>query len=401
MKDPNIEVSQNKDGICVFQCKAFLNPTRSCIGDCFKLCPNICKTLLVGNPFPPFFTSPPSPPLPPPSELPIFPQPSTESQNINQKHLLITSIMILGGLISAALLVCILCVILRVARRNSRRSRNAPLFFGTQEDFLDDYQDAETDNPIWYINTIGLQQSIIDSIAVFKYKKDEGLIDGTDCSVCLNEFEEDENLRLLPKCSHAFHISCIDTWLRSHKNCPLCRAPIVCDNFNVQIDLSMPTSTDFGIRGETHLDNIENNQVEEEEGTSEVRSGGDDMNCALPIEDEANNSALNSNCSRVQSDLVEGRQTVEVEMQPTRRSMSMDDSSAVEIYKEVDKYLKSKNVISKNGSNGSLRFGRMMKSFSIGDALQKRPISMKRSFSSSGKSSSSRHSRSHESVLPL
>ncbi|KAL6952752.1 RING-type E3 ubiquitin transferase [Sarracenia purpurea var. burkii] len=49
----------------------------------------------------------------------------------------------------------------------------------------------------------------------------------TECSVCLNEFQEDETLRLLPKCNHAFHLPCIDTWLRSHTNCPMCRADII------------------------------------------------------------------------------------------------------------------------------------------------------------------------------
>lgn len=93
---------------------------------------------------------------------------------------------------------------------------------------------SQTDNtseeefhPVWLISTVGLQQSIINSITVCKYERNEGLIEGTECSVCLNEFREDDTLRLLPKCSHAFHIACIDTWLRSHTNCPLCRAGIV------------------------------------------------------------------------------------------------------------------------------------------------------------------------------
>lgn len=73
----------------------------------------------------------------------------------------------------------------------------------------------------------GLDESLIKSIAVFKYKKGDGLIEGTDCAVCLSEFEENESLRLLPKCSHAFHLPCIDTWLRSHSNCPLCRSNVV------------------------------------------------------------------------------------------------------------------------------------------------------------------------------
>ncbi|KAM7256660.1 hypothetical protein ACFE04_012401 [Oxalis oulophora] len=63
--------------------------------------------------------------------------------------------------------------------------------------------------------------------AIFKYKRGDGLIEGTECSVCLNEFKEEESLRLLPECSHAFHTPCIDTWLISHTSCPNCRAPLV------------------------------------------------------------------------------------------------------------------------------------------------------------------------------
>lgn len=47
-----------------------------------------------------------------------------------------------------------------------------------------------------------------------------------DCAVCLLEFEENDYVRTLPGCSHSFHVDCIDIWLRSHANCPLCRARI-------------------------------------------------------------------------------------------------------------------------------------------------------------------------------
>ncbi|XP_030535677.1 RING-H2 finger protein ATL13 isoform X2 [Rhodamnia argentea] len=45
----------------------------------------------------------------------------------------------------------------------------------------------------------------------------------TPFQVCLCEFGPEDKLRLLPKCSHAFHMECIDTWLLSHSTCPLCR----------------------------------------------------------------------------------------------------------------------------------------------------------------------------------
>ncbi len=43
------------------------------------------------------------------------------------------------------------------------------------------------------------------------------------CPVCLCEFEDGEEVRLLPHCGHIFHDDCIMPWLTGKKNtCPLC-----------------------------------------------------------------------------------------------------------------------------------------------------------------------------------
>lgn len=42
------------------------------------------------------------------------------------------------------------------------------------------------------------------------------------CVVCLDDFEEGDMLRELP-CHHLFHVGCVDTWLKSHSTCPVCR----------------------------------------------------------------------------------------------------------------------------------------------------------------------------------
>ncbi|EFH44290.1 hypothetical protein ARALYDRAFT_354960 [Arabidopsis lyrata subsp. lyrata] len=75
----------------------------------------------------------------------------------------------------------------------------------------------------------GLDDALIKKIGFFKLKKHQNgfKIKGTDCSICLGEFNEDESLRLLPKCNHTFHVVCIDRWLKSHSNCPLCRTKII------------------------------------------------------------------------------------------------------------------------------------------------------------------------------
>jgi E3 ubiquitin-protein ligase ATL6/9/15/31/42/55 len=51
--------------------------------------------------------------------------------------------------------------------------------------------------------------------------------DALECSVCLTEFEDDDALRLLLTCPHAFHPECIGIWLERHATCPLCRASLL------------------------------------------------------------------------------------------------------------------------------------------------------------------------------
>ncbi|KAF8693290.1 hypothetical protein HU200_038674 [Digitaria exilis] len=47
-----------------------------------------------------------------------------------------------------------------------------------------------------------------------------------ECTVCLEEYEPKDVVRVLPACGHAFHAPCIDTWLRQHPTCPVCRASL-------------------------------------------------------------------------------------------------------------------------------------------------------------------------------
>ncbi|XP_030521231.1 RING-H2 finger protein ATL47-like [Rhodamnia argentea] len=72
----------------------------------------------------------------------------------------------------------------------------------------------------------GLDQAFINALPVFRYKEIMGLKEPFDCAVCLCEYSEQDELRLLPLCSHAFHIDCIDTWLLSNSSCPLCRGSL-------------------------------------------------------------------------------------------------------------------------------------------------------------------------------
>lgn len=65
-------------------------------------------------------------------------------------------------------------------------------------------------------------------IPALKYheEQDEENASDSGCSVCLSPFLDGDYIRQLPPCKHTFHAPCIDTWLYSHSNCPLCRASV-------------------------------------------------------------------------------------------------------------------------------------------------------------------------------
>ncbi|PAN08335.1 hypothetical protein PAHAL_1G405200 [Panicum hallii] len=73
----------------------------------------------------------------------------------------------------------------------------------------------------------GLDAEVVEAFPTMKYAEARALRVGKggalECAVCLSEFEDEERLRLLPKCSHAFHPECIGEWLASHVTCPVCR----------------------------------------------------------------------------------------------------------------------------------------------------------------------------------
>ncbi|XP_043714828.1 E3 ubiquitin-protein ligase ATL6-like [Telopea speciosissima] len=76
----------------------------------------------------------------------------------------------------------------------------------------------------------GLDPAVMETFPTFAYSYVKGHKLGKgalECAVCLTEFEDDDKIRLLPKCDHAFHPECIDAWLSNRTTCPVCRANLV------------------------------------------------------------------------------------------------------------------------------------------------------------------------------
>ncbi|XP_041015792.1 LOW QUALITY PROTEIN: RING-H2 finger protein ATL65 [Juglans microcarpa x Juglans regia] len=123
--------------------------------------------------------------------------------------------------------------IIRIIRRcrQWRRRRGARSFLPSSSGDLDslpyDSPFFEASDGFRVYSPYGLDESVIKTIPLSIYTSKSNR-ERRDCVVCLLEFEDGDYVRTLPFCSHAFHVDCIDIWLRSHANCPLCRAGIFC-----------------------------------------------------------------------------------------------------------------------------------------------------------------------------
>ncbi|XAR53468.1 hypothetical protein NMG60_11022032 [Bertholletia excelsa] len=105
--------------------------------------------------------------------------------------------------------------------------------------------------PLEPVSSRSFDNSNIQLVASFKYKKGEGVAQdqGCDyeCPVCLSVFEEGEEVRQLPRCNHSFHASCIDMWLYSHFDCPVCRAPVEPPVLQRRVEVDQPEHSREGL----------------------------------------------------------------------------------------------------------------------------------------------------------
>ncbi|KAK5775682.1 hypothetical protein PVK06_043603 [Gossypium arboreum] len=92
----------------------------------------------------------------------------------------------------------------------------------------------------------GLYPEVIENFPVFLYSHVKNLKIGKralECAVCLSEFEDDEALRVIPKCCHVFHLDCIDAWLAYHVTCPVCRAKLSPDSDDIALPVELGSDT--------------------------------------------------------------------------------------------------------------------------------------------------------------
>ncbi|XP_020148027.1 uncharacterized protein [Aegilops tauschii subsp. strangulata] len=252
--------------------------------ECLPLCPGAdC----------PDYAAPPPPPLPLASvavdrRLPV--------------RLLLTVSLLSAFLFLSLGLATLLLYRRRRALRRRRRAATAQL---PQSEGFGDGGDEEGGgggggvvHHVWYIRTVGLDEATIASIATKEYR---GVGAGGDCAVCLGEFSDGELVRLLPRCSHPFHAPCIDTWLRAHVSCPICRSVVV-------VPSSLPAAA---------------TDAEAEGGEVEEHQVFDEMSPSEPLPEGSEDSDASSDTQSEDTEVV-AEENGSVTPKPIRRSASMD-----------------------------------------------------------------------------
>ncbi|KAL6844853.1 hypothetical protein ACP4OV_025512 [Aristida adscensionis] len=321
---------------------------------------------------------------PPPPPAPLLHRPAAGPDRHLPVRLLLTV-----SLLSAFLFLSLALSTLLLYRRRRRlllrrRRRAAAALHGEGEGGGDEEEGGGGGggvvHHVWYIRTVGLDEATIASIATVEYRG--GVARGADCAVCLGEFSDGELVRLLPRCAHPFHAPCIDTWLRAHVNCPLCRSPVV-------VPADLPAAT-----AEAEADGVqpEEHQVLEEMSLSELESHAEVTEGSEAYSDtqsEDTTAAVEEN----------GRATPK----PIRRSASMDSPLFLVTVPEAQDNSVRSNC--KLGSGRELRFFRVKEKEAAGtssSSCQSGRFGIGRSMSSSGQGwFFSRNGRPTGTVLPL
>ncbi|KAF7145263.1 hypothetical protein RHSIM_Rhsim04G0184800 [Rhododendron simsii] len=254
----------------------------------------------------------------------------------------------------------------------------------------------------------GLEESVIQSIPVVQFKREnngEFFRERSfgECAVCLNEFQETEKLRKIPNCCHVFHVDCIDVWLQGNVNCPLCRTSVsISIPSQFPLTPNSPNEDNFAGRDKDYVV-IE---LGDQSSGRQTLLGAQEMSAAPGLievhesnSEKSTNESLNSreqhdtstspfrrkfgpkiahkkskklsHVSSMGDECIDTRREKDerFEIQPIRRSFSMDSANDRQLYLAVEEIIQQK----KNGNGeetglgegdgGSSRIRRSMFSF--------------------------------------
>lgn len=156
--------------------------------------------------------------------------PSSNSSSPGSSYVVNSKIMVVAVAVLFAVVLFILCLHIYAKwfwRNQGSIAAGGPgtLSWRIRRRYRDDPNAQNFNQAFVNLQSVGLEKSVVEALPTFEYKPSE-MNSKLECVVCLEEFEDGEKGRTLPKCGHNFHLDCIDMWLHSHSTCPLCRASV-------------------------------------------------------------------------------------------------------------------------------------------------------------------------------
>jgi hypothetical protein len=71
---------------------------------------------------------------------------------------------------------------------------------------------------------------LLSNTSLSLYTEVDGSLENDNCSICTEEYENNDIQRKINQCNHKFHSRCLENWVTNHNTCPLCRVNIVNQN---------------------------------------------------------------------------------------------------------------------------------------------------------------------------
>ncbi|PKU82879.1 RING-H2 finger protein ATL1-like [Dendrobium catenatum] len=261
--------------------------------------------------------SPPPPPTPP-----LTPSGSLESS------FPIVTISIIGILATAILLMSYYAFVTKCCLNWQQSNTISHIYQSHRRRRSHHSEDIFTLQYSVMLGDRGLDELTIQAIPTFRYRRDQVQGSSNDCAVCLNDFKEEERVRLLPNCLHGFHIDCIDAWLQTHANCPLCRSEITTAK-------TLPINSNIDEIPSQNSAEMESIVIEVRDDEAQI-SNDDGYDERLDLRNWRKKpyvSSMGDEC--IDSRSKEG----EFGVQPMRRSFSMDSSNNRQLYIAVQEIL--------------------------------------------------------------
>ena len=73
----------------------------------------------------------------------------------------------------------------------------------------------------YFINCKEINNKVCKPVRI---KENDNLIINKECcNICCEDYIIGHYKRILPSCNHVFHKKCVDKWLKTKSNCPICR----------------------------------------------------------------------------------------------------------------------------------------------------------------------------------